>query len=154
MKTSNLIKEFLMQKRFAMVGVSRDPRDFSRRMFKELLQRGYDVIPVNPNLKEMEGKVCFAHIQDIRPPLTSALLMTPRSMTDQILRDCVDAGMTLVWIYGISGTRDVSPNALKICEEHGIALVPGYCPYMFMPMAALFHRMHGFAWKVIGRYPS
>ena len=150
----HLINEFLMQKRFAMVGVSRDPRDFSRKLFDELLKRGYNVVPVNPGTKELEGRQCFARVRDIKPPVTSALLMTSRTMTDQILRDCADAGVTLVWIYGISGVKNISPTSLTICEEYGIEVVPGYCPYMFMPMTALFHRMHGFAWKVIGRYPS
>lgn len=150
----NLINEFLMQKRFAVVGVSRDPRDFSRRLFTDLLKRGYNIIPVNPSAKELEGRQCFARLRDIKPPVTSALLMTSRTITDQVVRDCADAGVTLVWIFGISGVKDISPTALKICEEYGIEVVPGYCPYMFMPMTAFFHRAHAFAWKVIGRYPK
>ena len=154
MTSRNLIKEFLIQKRFAMVGVSHDPKDFSRKLFDEFCRRGYDVVPVNPFIKHIDGKPCFARVQDIRPPLTSGLLMTSRSVTEQVLRDCVEAGFTLVWIYGISGVRSISPSALKICDENGIKVVAGYCPYMFFHGTAFFHGLHGLALKVFGSYPT
>jgi len=42
--------DFLAQRRIALVGVSRDPRDLSRALFRELRGRGYDVVPVHPQL--------------------------------------------------------------------------------------------------------
>lgn len=143
-----------MLRRFAMVGVSRDPEQFSRKLFRELIRRGYDVVPVNPHVRELDGRRCYARLQDITPRVTSALLMTSRARTEGILRDCADAGVTLVWIYGISGPRDVSRDALKICQDFGIGVVPGYCPYMFMPMTAFYHRLHGIVSKLIGKYPT
>lgn len=153
MKPRDLISEFLSVKRFAMVGVSRDRSEFSRKLFSEFRERGYDVIPVNPGADEIDGVRCSAHVCDISPRVTAALLMTSRSATEDVLRECADAGVTLVWIYGISGEKDISPAARKICQEYGIELVPGYCPYMFMPMTALFHRIHGFAQRLVGSYP-
>jgi predicted CoA-binding protein len=149
----HLVNEFLTLKRFAMVGVSHDPKDFSRRLYEELCRRGYDVIPVNPSVEYVDGKPCFARVQDIRPPVTSALLMTSQSVTDHVLHDCADAGITLVWIYGISGVKSVSPSAQRICGENGIKVVTGYCPFMFFHDAPFFHRLHGFALKLTGRYP-
>ena len=35
------IDHFLAQKRIAMVGVSRNPRDFSRHLFHDMKTRGY-----------------------------------------------------------------------------------------------------------------
>lgn len=48
------IREFLGQKRLAIVGVSRQPRDFSRALFREFCSRGYEVVPVNPAAREIE----------------------------------------------------------------------------------------------------
>lgn len=150
----HLINEFLAVKRFAMVGISHNPKDFSRTLYDELCRRGYDVVAVNPFVGHIDGKPCLARVQDIRPPVTSALLMTSHAVTDQVLRDCADAGITLVWIYGISGVKSVSQSALKICEETGIKVVSGYCPFMFFHSAALFHRLHGFVLKLAGSYPA
>lgn len=49
------IEDFLQQKRIAMAGVSRNPASFSVILFKELCRRGYDVVPVNPNTREVQG---------------------------------------------------------------------------------------------------
>src|ERR1017187_7078098 len=76
MSSLALVQDFLGQKRLAVVGVSRKPDDFSRKLFCELRDRGYDVVPVNPEVDEIDGKKCFAHLQDVQPPVDGALLMT------------------------------------------------------------------------------
>ena len=50
------IEDFLAQKRIAMVGISRDPTNISVTLFEELCRRGYDVVPVNPNAAEVQGR--------------------------------------------------------------------------------------------------
>jgi len=150
----HLVNEFLKVKRFAMVGVSHDGKEFSQKLYHELCRRGYDVVPVNPFVEYIDGRPCVARVQDIRPPVTSALLMTSRAVTDQVLRDCADAGITLVWIYGVSGVQNVSQSALEICHETGIKVVTGYCPYMFFHGTTFFHRLHGFALKLTRSYPE
>jgi len=153
MDTRNLIDEFLSVKRFAMVGISRKREEFSRRLFDELIKRDYDVVPVNPNAAVIEGRPCFQKVKDVAPPVTSALVITPLGLLEEVLRDCAEGGVTLVWIYGMSGPQKLPPEALRVSEEHGIALVPGYCPFMFMPASAFFHRLHGGLLKVFGKYP-
>ena len=61
------IEDFLAQKRIAMVGVSRDAKDFSVTLFNELCRRGYEVVPVNPVTTELWGRRCFARVQEITP---------------------------------------------------------------------------------------
>ena len=63
------IEDFLAQKRIAMAGISRDPANFSVKLFEELCRRGYDVVPVNPNTSEVQGRPWFARVQDIQPPV-------------------------------------------------------------------------------------
>ena len=154
MQTRNLIHEFLALKRFAMVGVSRDQKEFSRHLFGEFIKRGYEAVPVNPNVPVIEGKHCFARVKDIAPPVTSALVVGPRSLQANMLRDCAEGGVTLVWIFGISGDRSVSEEALAVCEKHGMQVVKGYCPFMFLPEAAFFHRIHAGVARIFGQYPK
>lgn len=154
MTTQNLINEFLAQKRFAMIGVSRSPRDFSRMLFGEYLKRGYDVVPVNPHASDISGMKPYGNIRDVSPPVTGALLMVGPLFMHQVLGDCAEAGITLAWIYGIMGNKSVDPRIKKICEDRDIRVIAGHCPYMFLPDAALFHRMHGWTWKMIGFYPK
>jgi predicted CoA-binding protein len=150
----NLINEFLDQKRFAIVGISRNLNEFSRMLMGDFVRRGYDIVPVNPNVEQIDGRKCFARVQDIEPPITAALIIVPKEMAEIILHDCAEAGITLVWMYGISGSKDLPSEAQKICDRHGMKLVPGYCPFMFMDGSAWYHRFHGLVWKAIGLYPN
>ena len=157
MKLQNVLLEtiddFLAQKRIAMVGISRQPRSFSVTLFEELCRRGYDVVPVNPNASNVLGRRCFARVQDIQPPVEGALLMTSPEVTDRVVSDCAEAGIRRVWMYRAGGKGAVSNGAVAFCRERGITVIPGQCPFMFLPDAAGFHRFHGFIRKITGRYP-
>ncbi|HXY25923.1 MAG TPA: CoA-binding protein [Candidatus Acidoferrum sp.] len=148
------IEDFLAQQRIALIGVSRKLGSFSVPVFQELCRRGYDVVPVNPNTSEFQGLRCFARVQDIQPPVQAALLMTSPDATDKVVRDCAEAGISRVWMHRAGGQGAVSPQAVEFCRQHGIRVVPGECPFMFLPHSAAFHRLHGFIRKLTGHYPK
>ena len=147
------IEDFLAQKRIAMAGISRDPANFSVKLFEELCHRGYDVIPVNPHTTEVQGRRCFARVQDIQPPVDAVLLMTSPQATETVVQDCAEAGIRRVWMYRAAGKGSISSKAVEFCRERGIQLVPGQCPFMFLPQASGVHRFHGFVRRITGRYP-
>lgn len=153
--TSSLevIEDFLSQKRLAMVGVSRTTKNFSVLLFKELRKRGYEVVPVNPNASDILGERCFARVQDVRPTVDTALLMTSPAVTDAVVADCVEAGVHRIWLYRAGGDGAVSPKAVQFCQEKGIQVVPGECPFMFLPGNG-FHALHGFVRKITGSFPK
>ena len=148
------IEDFLAQKRIALIGVSRKPGSFSIPMFQELTRRGYDVVPVNPNIPEFQGYRCFARVQDIQPPVQAALLMTSPEVTDTVVHDCAEAGIPRVWMHRGAGQGAVSPQAVEFCRVRGIRVVAGQCPFMFLPESGAVHRFHGFLRKLTGRYPK
>ena len=149
-----LIDEFLGHRRIAVVGVSRRPADFTRALFREFLKHGYDAVPVTPHAQEVEGRACFARVQDIREPVEAAMLVTPPAATDQVVRDCAEAGIPLVWMYRARGQGAVSESAASFCRSHEIRVIPGFCPMMFFPDTPWFHRFHGVLLKISGKYPS
>jgi predicted CoA-binding protein len=82
-----IIEDFLAQKRIAMVGLSRQPKDFSVMLFEELCRRGYDVVPVNPgSAAEVMGRPCFARVPDSKPPVDGVPLMTSPKATEAVGR--------------------------------------------------------------------
>ena len=148
------IEDFLAQKRIAMIGASRDPKDFSSALFEELRKQGYEVIPVNPKAPAVMGERCFPRIQDVQPPVDTALLMTSADVTDAVVRDCAEAGIRRIWMYRAGGKGAVSPAAVAFCLKHGIQVVPGQCPFMFLPQTSGIHKFHGFTRKITGSYPK
>jgi predicted CoA-binding protein len=135
--------DFLGRKRLALVGVSREPRDFSRGVFRAMLAHGYDLVPVNPGGGTIEGIPCVRRVQDITPPVEGALVMTRAEQSEQIVRDCAEAGVPRVWLHRGVGPGSVSAAAVALCREKGIAVVEGECPFMFLPASGFVHRAHG-----------
>ncbi len=153
-KTSiETVEDFLAQKRIAIAGVSRDPKSFSAKLCEELSRQGYEVVPVNPNLSEIPGKKCFARIQDVQPPVDGVLIMTAPAVTNTIVHDCAEADVRRVWMYSAGVAGSVSEEAVEFCETHGIRVVRGECPYMFLPGASGIHWFHGVVRKITGSFP-
>jgi len=152
--TREQIAQFLAQKRFAAVGVSRKPQDFSRMLVKEFQRRGYEVIPVNPGIADLEGKRCYSTVQAIDPPVSAVLLLTSPEITERVVEDCVAAGVTQLWMYRASGRGAISMSAIETCRRHGISVIAGECPFMFFPQTGFPHRVHGLIRKIFGTYPS
>jgi predicted CoA-binding protein len=154
MVTRAAINNFMAAKRIAVIGSSRSQISYSRMLSRELLKHGYDVIPVNPNAEEIDGIRCFKKIGDISPTPERALIILPEELTEQAVLDCADAGVKDVWLHrhvagGVSDTR-----AVCRAEERGVNLITGYCMFMFLPKAPLFHKFHGGLLKIIGKYPK
>lgn len=137
-------RAFLDCRRIAVVGVSRDPRGFSRMVLQELLKRGYDAVPVNPGIAQAEGRTCHASVRAISPPPEGALLFTPPAETARVVEDCAAAGVRRVWMHRGAGKGAASPEALALAREKGLLVVTDLCPFMVLPGAGLGHRMH--AW--------
>ncbi len=79
--------------------------------------------------------------------------MTSARTTDQIVHDCAEAGVKRVWMYGGAAPGAKTKTAIAFCEENGIEVVAGLCPYMFLAGTPAFHGMHRFWKKVTGSYP-
>jgi hypothetical protein len=154
MSSLAIIHDFLAQKRLAVVGVSQNPKDFSRGLLRTLRQRGYDAIAVNPELQSADDAPCFASLAEIMPPVDGVLVMTSPAVTDEVVQECAKLHIPRVWMYRAGGKGSVSPQAVEFCEDHGIAVVPGECPYMFLSAEHWFHRLHGFIKKISGTYPA
>ncbi len=146
-------RAFLGQRRIAVVGVSRDPKDFSRLVFAELAKRGLDVVPVNPAVPEVDGRRCFARLQEVTPPVDGALLLTRPDQSEKVVMDAVESGIRRIWMHrGAGSPGAASARALALCKANGIEAVTDLCPFMVLPHAAFFpHGMHGAFRRAFGR---
>jgi uncharacterized protein len=137
-------RRFLGAKRIAIVGLSRDPKGFSRGVLRALVERGHDVVGVHPGPPPDDDVRWYPRMQDVSPAADAALIMTPPGQTERVLRDCAAAGISRVWLHRGAGPGAESLQALAFCKEHGIEAVHGLCPFMALPGAGLGHRVH--AW--------
>lgn len=138
-----VITDFLAQPRIAVVGVSRRTGEFANHVFRAMRERGYVVIPVNPNAAEVEGERCYPSVAQLPGPVDGALLMVPPAAALAVVRECQAAGIPRVWFHKGAGTGAASPEAVAAARAAGMAVVDGACPLMFLRPTGWFHRCHG-----------
>ena len=146
------IDRFLAGKRFALVGVSAQPNDFSRAVLRELTQHGYEVVPINPHIETVDGLRGYARVLDVPGPLDGVILMTSPRVTSEVVRDCATAKVPRVWMHRGVGAGAVSDEAIRFCEAHEIEVIAGECPLMFLSQTGP-HAVHAAVRKAFGSYP-
>jgi uncharacterized protein len=149
----DIIDRFLSSKRIAFIGISQNTRDFSRHLFREFANRGYDVVPVHPRMIETEERVCYPRVGAIKPGVDAAIIMTAATHSEGIVRECAAAGIQRVWLYRAVGQGAVSEAAVAACREAGIEVVAGECPFMFMDGSGFPHNLHACVRKLLGSFP-
>ncbi|HNT24014.1 MAG TPA: CoA-binding protein [Anaerolineales bacterium] len=136
----SLVQDFLAQKRIAVVGVS-DKRDTGCNLaYRKFKTEGYTVVAVNPRLTAFEGDPCYPDLQSIPEKPDAVFILTNPSVTEQIVQQCVALGIKHVWMHCMMGTKpglaagmtSVSPEAVRLCRENGIAVIPGTCPNQYL----------------------
>ncbi len=147
------VREFLASRRLALVGFSRNPKDFSRMLDAELRARGYDVVPVHPDAAEIDGRRAFPRVSAAEPPVEAALVLVPPQAALAVVRDCLDAGVRRIWLHRGAGRGSASPEAVALCAGSGVEPVVDLCPLMALPGAGWAHRLHGW-WRRRGQSPG
>jgi len=133
---------FLANKRVAVTGVSRTPKDHgSNTVYKRLRQRGYEVFAVNPNADEVEGDPCYQDLKSIPGGVEAVVIGTRPEIAEDTMRECADLGITHVWMHRGPGAGSVSDAATQYGPQHGITVIDGGCPCMFPPTADVGHRI-------------
>ncbi len=122
----DLIKEFIAQKKFAVVGATDNPQKYGNQVVKNLKIRGYEVYPVNPRLKELEGLDCYPALADIPVKVDVVDFVVSPEATETILNQCKDLGLSRIWLQ--PGSE--SETAIAFCRENNLKVVHSVCVMM------------------------
>jgi predicted CoA-binding protein len=119
MSSMAVIQDLLAPKRIAVVGVSHDPKDFSRGLLRTMRQGGYEAVALNPALTEADDASCFASLEDVTPPVDGGLLKASPATTESVVEDCASCKFRAFGCIapGSKGGA-VSPKAVEFCNEH------------------------------------
>jgi uncharacterized protein len=139
-KIDTLVQDFLAQKKIAVVGVSDKRETGCNLAYHKFKQAGYGVYAVNPHLTAFEGDPCYPDLKSIPDKPDAVFILTNPSVSEQIVQQCVDLGIKRVWMHCLMGTKpglaanmtSVSPNAVRLCHENGIVVIPGTCPNQYL----------------------
>jgi predicted CoA-binding protein len=145
-------EEFLAQDRIAVAGVSRIKKDAANSIYLKLRDTGHQVFPINPNADVVEGDTCYASVQAIPDGVDGVVIVTRPELTEQVVHDCVDAGVPRVWMHNNTFMpSSVSETAVTICHENNITVIDGGCPMMFLDFG---HKCMRWMLGVMNRLPE
>lgn len=109
----------------AVVGLS-DKMDRTSYMVSAAMQnRGYRIIPVNPQAagQKILGETCYASLKDVPEPIDMVNVFRRSEYCADIAREAVEVNTQTIWLQlGV-----VNNEAAQIAEEQGIQMIMDRC---------------------------
>lgn len=149
--------DFLAQKRLAVAGVSRDKGGHrsANLIYRRLKGTGHDVFAINPHLQTFDGDRCYPDVRSISGGVDGVVIVTRPEATEQVVRDCSDAGIASVWMHqSFEKGTSVSQRAVEFCRQRGIGVIAGGCPMMYGDGVDVGHACLRWILKLTRRLPE
>lgn len=139
-KVDPLVQNFLAQEKIAVVGVSDKRETGCNQAYRKFKENGYTVSAVNPRITSFENDPCYPDLASIPDKPEAVFILTNPKVSEEIVQQCVDLGVKHVWMHCLMGTKpglaasmtSVSQDAVRMCRENGIEVIPGTCPNQFL----------------------
>ena len=103
----------------AVIGVSNKPHRYSYQAVMLLKQKGHDVYPVHPRLKEVEGMRIYPSINAIKDPIDTVTLYVGADTSDALTDDILAKKPARI----IFNPGAENPHFEKKAREQGITTV-------------------------------
>ena len=97
--SDNEIRKMYNFKNIAVVGMSRDPVKAAHFVPKYMIERGYNIIPVNPSANEILGKRTYAKVSDIKSQVDIIDVFRPSEDVYSVVEDSVKKPcVKVIWL--------------------------------------------------------
>jgi predicted CoA-binding protein len=143
------INEFLGADAFGLVGVSRNPKKFGYTAFKELKDKGMNVVPVNPFADKIYDSEVYHDVKSLPENVNGLIVMTKKSETPGVIREAKEKGFRQIWIQQMAD----SEAAINELEGSGINFVTGECILMHFKPTSI-HKFHAALRKFFRLFPK
>ncbi len=150
MTSKATIDEFLAQKTFAFVGVSRSKGQFANSAFRELKKAGYRLLPVHPEMEAFDGTPCHRRLVDVPERVDGAVVMVAPEKAEAVVEEAAAAGIKRIWFQ----QQGANQAAIAACARLGISAVHDQCILMFLRGTAFPHRFHRGILRFFRRLPK
>jgi len=119
--TETLIKEFLEQGPYAVVGASTNRDKYGNKCLRVYQQNELPVYPVNPVQEEIEGLKAYPSLSALPESVRGVSIITPPQVTEKIVEEAARLGIPYLWMQ--PGAE--SEKALERAEELGLKTISG-----------------------------
>ncbi len=115
------IEFFLGSDAFGVVGASKDRNKYGNKVLRCYLQHQKKVYPVNSHEQVIEGLPCIDAIENLPIAVKSISIVTPPSVTKQIVVEAIAKGINNIWMQ--PGSE--SEQALFVCRQSKVNVIFG-----------------------------
>jgi predicted CoA-binding protein len=99
--------------RIAVIGASRNPEKYGNKITRDLLARGYTVVPVNLRETTVEGQPAFPSIQAVPKGVHIANFVVPPATSLAIVRQLAPGTVEALWFQPGSFNSEVVAEARR-----------------------------------------
>ena len=117
-------------KTIAIIGLSDNPDRPSFQVAQYLINQGYQIIPVNPNIQQVFEQKSYPNISSIPKDISVDIIDVFRKSEDvvSVIQEIIDSGrQSIIWLQeGID-----NPEAVNLAKSHGYDITSGICLMKF-----------------------
>jgi len=110
-------------RKIALIGASPKPERDSNEVMRYLIEKGYEVYPVNPRYSEVLGRKCYPSVLDIPDEVEIVDLFVRPEFTMDYVEQAIEKGAKVVWFQFNTYNRE----AFKKAKEAGLIAVAHRC---------------------------
>ena len=110
--------------RIALIGASNDSSKFGNQIYLDLRNKGYHIVPINPNENKIEGDKAYTSIDmmDSLPDIVN--FVVPPQIAIKVAQKAIDLGITHLWFQPGSESDELEELLRK---NHGIKYLINSC---------------------------
>jgi predicted CoA-binding protein len=102
----------------AIIGASRDRSKFGNKAVRAFVHRGFDVVPINPRLGEIEGLGVYASVLDVPRQIDMATVYVPPAIGALVMEELATTNIAEVWLNPGADAAEV------VARAHALGLQP------------------------------
>jgi len=85
-------------KRIAIIGASTNKEKYGNKAVRAYKKAGWEVYPVNPHEKEVEGLTCYSSVRDIPVTIDTVSLYVPASISINLVKEFKEKGIKKAYV--------------------------------------------------------
>ncbi|MFY9153908.1 MAG: CoA-binding protein [Prolixibacteraceae bacterium] len=133
-----LIGDFVKSNRIAIVGMSRSGKKFGNYACKELKSKGYEIIPVHPEAKEIDGLSCSPDLKSLAGKVDGVWISVPSQKVNPVLEEAAEIGLHNIWLQQGAWSKEVQEKI----DELKLPVVTKKCILMYAQPVHSIHKFH------------
>ena len=114
-----------------MIGASSNRNKFGNKALRAFERRGYTVLAINPNEREVEGHRTFGSVLDVPGPIDMATVYIPAGPGVEVMGQLAEKGVPEIWLNPgadddevVERARELGLNIIQACSILGIGESP------------------------------